>query len=161
MRAWLNPGNGSNGFVIPNSTQQNDWRWPVGQMIKGACDFVLPPSLTGIMQLRTFHDSGNGKGYCLLLEVLDADNNGVVDHGWGTFIVDLNAERELSQQAPHPIFDSTTENEAVGVFRGTNSRSFLLCGAHRNSNSQTRCGPQPRKLRMNPPRSPNATTACR
>ena len=131
------PGNGSNGFVIPNATQQNDWRWTVGQMMQGACDFVLPASLTGIMQVRTFHDSGNGRDYCLLMEVLDADNNGVVDHGWGTFIVDPNAERELSHQAPHPIFDSTTENEAVGVFRETTSRSYLLCGAHRNSNSQT------------------------
>lgn len=131
------PGNGSNGFVIPNATQQNEWRWTVGQMMQGACDFVLPPSLAGIMQVRTFHDSGNGKDYCLLMEALDADNNGVVDRGWGTFLVDPHAERELSHQAPHPIFDSTTENEAVGVFRETNSRSYLLCGAHRNSNAQT------------------------
>ena len=61
----------------------------------------------------------------------------MVDRGWGTFIVDPNAERELSHQAPHPIFDSTTENEAAGVFHETNSRSYLLCGAHRNANSQT------------------------
>jgi hypothetical protein len=131
------PGSGSGGFVVPNATQQADWRWVVRQMLQGSCDFVLPASLAGIMQIRTFTDSGNGKRYCLLMEVLDANNNGVVDRGWGTFIVDPNAVRELSHQAPHPIFDSTTENEAVGVFRDTNSRSYLMCGAHRNANSQT------------------------
>src|SRR5207249_10733930 len=46
------------------------------------------------------------------------------------------AQRELSHQAPHPIFDSTSENEAVGVFQQTNSRSFLMCGAHRHANPQ-------------------------
>jgi hypothetical protein len=51
--------------------------------------------------------------------------------------VDPSAERELSHQAPHPIYDSTTENQAVGIFRDTNSRSFLMCGTHRNANSQT------------------------
>ncbi len=131
------PASGSNGFVTPNATQQADWRWVVGQMLVGSCNFSLPSSLAGIMQIRTFTDSGNGKSYCLLMEVQDANNNGVVDRGWGTFLVDPNAERELSHQAPHPIFDSTTENEAVGVFRDTNSRSYLMCGAHRNANSPT------------------------
>ena len=27
------PGNGSNGFVIPTATQQNDWRWTVGRSL--------------------------------------------------------------------------------------------------------------------------------
>ena len=131
------PGNGSNGFVIPNPTQQADWRWVVRQMLQGSCNFVLPASLAGIMQIRTFTDAGNGKSYCLFMEVQDANSNAVVDRGWGTFIVEPNAERELNHQAPHPIYDSTTENEAVGVFRDTNSRSYLMCGAHRNANSQT------------------------
>jgi hypothetical protein len=58
------PGNGSNGFVIPNANQQNDWRWTVGQMMQGACDFAPPASLTGIMQVRTFHDSGARATVC-------------------------------------------------------------------------------------------------
>jgi hypothetical protein len=131
------PGSGSNGFVVPNATQQADWRWVVRQMLQGSCNFTLPASLAGIVQVRAFTDAGNGKSYCLLMEVQDANGNGIVDRGWGAFIVDPNAERELSHQAPHPIFDSTTENEAAGVFRDSNSRSFLMCGAHRNASSQT------------------------
>src|SRR5262249_27880538 len=51
-------------------------------------------------------------------------------------IVDPQALRELSHQAPHPISDSTSENEAAGAFQQTNSRSFLMCGAHRDANPQ-------------------------
>jgi len=71
----------------------------------------------------------------VLIEVLDANDDGRVDRGWGTVIVDPHALRELSHQAPHPIADSTTENQAVGVFKGSQSRSFIMAGAHRNANS--------------------------
>ena len=130
------PRSGSNGYVVPTATQQADWRWVVRQMLGGSCDFQPPASLSGIVRVRTFTDSGNGKSYCLFMEVQDVDGNGIVDRGWGTFIVDPQAQRELSHQAPHPISDSTSENEAAGVFRETNSRSFLMCGAHRDANPQ-------------------------
>ncbi len=87
------------------------------------------------MQRRTFTDTANGRSYCLLIEVLDANTSGKVDRGWGTFIVYDGASRELSHQAPHPIADSTTENQAIGVFRDTDSRSYLMAGAHRLANS--------------------------
>jgi hypothetical protein len=129
------PGNGSNGFVAPTTAQQADWRTAVHQMLQGSCNFALPASLSSIMQIRTFSDSENGKDYCLLMEVLDGNGNGIVDRGWGTFIVDPAATREISHQAAHPIYDIGTENQAVGVFKGTDSRSYLMCGAHRLANS--------------------------
>jgi hypothetical protein len=129
------PASGSNGYVAPTTTQQTDWRWVVQQMLGGSCNVTLPASLAGITQVRTFADSGNGRSYCLLMEVLDANNDGKVDRGWGTFIVYNNATRELSHQAPHPISDSTTENQAIGIFRDTDSRSYLMAGAHRLANS--------------------------
>ncbi|MGH9200130.1 MAG: fibronectin type III domain-containing protein [Vicinamibacterales bacterium] len=116
-------------------SEQNDWRTVVRQMLDGSCSFALPASLATALQLRTFTDSSTGKSYCLLMEVLDGNNNGKVDRGWGTFIVDPNAIREVSHQAPHPISDSTTENEAIGIFGGTDSRSYLMAGAHRSANS--------------------------
>ncbi|MSO49350.1 MAG: hypothetical protein EXQ49_05525 [Acidobacteria bacterium] len=69
------------------------------------------------------------------MEVADANNNGYVDRGWGTFITYNGATRELSHQAPHPISDSTTESQAIGVFKGTDSRSYLMAGAHRLANA--------------------------
>jgi hypothetical protein len=129
------PQSGSNGYVAPTAAQQNDWRTVVAQMLQGDCSTTLPASLTGIMQRRTFTDSGNGRSYCLLVEVQNADNNEFVDRGWGTFIVYNDALRELSHQAPHPISDSTTEAQAISIFKGTDSRSYLMSGAHRSANS--------------------------
>jgi hypothetical protein len=45
----------------------------------------------------------------------------------------------LFRSAPHPISDSTTENQAAGVFKGTRSRSYLMAGAHRNANGSSSC----------------------
>ena len=129
------PGSGSNGYAAPTAAQQADWRAVVREMLDGACSLTLPPTLTGIMQRRTFTDGGNGRSYCVLMEVLDANNDATVDRGWGTFIVYNGATREISHQAPHPISDSTTENQAIGVFRDTDSRSYLMAGAHRLANS--------------------------
>jgi hypothetical protein len=129
------PGSGSNGYVAPTLAQQADWRAVAREMLQGTCSTTLPAGLTGILQRRAFTDSGNGRSYCLLMEVLDANNNGKVDRGWGTFIVHDGALRELSHQAPHPISDSTTENQAIGVFRDTDSRSYLMAGAHRLANN--------------------------
>ena len=124
----------SNGYVAPTPSERADWRIVVNQMLQGPCDFPVPVSLNGIMQVRTFTDTGNGRNYCLLMEVRDQNGDGFVDHGFGTFLVYSNATRELSHQAVHPIFDSNTEIQAVTVFKDTDSRSFLMAGAHRNAN---------------------------
>jgi hypothetical protein len=129
------PKAGSGGFVAPNETEQSDWRAVVNKMLRGSCDFKLPASLRGAMRVRTFTDSGNGRNYCVLMEVSDADGAGSVDRGWGTFIVNNDAIRELSHQAPHPISDSTTEIQAITIFKETDSRSYLMAGAHREANS--------------------------
>jgi hypothetical protein len=129
------PQSGSNGFVAPTSTERADWRTIVNQILQGSCDFAVPASLNGIVQVKTFTDAGNGRKYCLLMEVLDQNGNGFVDHGFGTFIVYNSATRQLSHQAVHPIADSTTESQAVTVFKETDSRSYLMAGAHRDANS--------------------------
>jgi len=129
------PQSGSNGFVAPNTTEQTDWRAVVKQMLQGSCDFTLPASLRGVMQIRTFTDAANGRNYCVLMEVRGTNSNGSVDRGWGTFIVNNGARRELSHQAPHPISDSTTEMQAITIFKETDSRSYLMAGAHREANS--------------------------
>jgi hypothetical protein len=129
------PRSGSEGFVVPTTAERLDFRGVVGKMLKGHCDFALPASLAGAMRLRSFEDGENDKTYCVLMEVEDADGDGYVDRGWGTFIVDPTASRELFHEAPHPLSDAETDLEAVQIFKGTNSRGFLLCGAHRAANA--------------------------
>jgi hypothetical protein len=54
----------------------------VNQVLSGACNFALPAAIAAAAQIRTFIDTSSGKSYCLLLEVLDNNNNGKVDRGW-------------------------------------------------------------------------------
>ena len=138
------PQSGSNGYVPPNATQQLEFRAAVAQMMQGQCGFALGANIAANMAIRSFTDSGNGRTYCVLMETLDANNNGYVDKGWGTFITYNGATREISHHAPHPKFstassgsegDSYSEREAVRIFMDTGSRSYLMCGARRSANS--------------------------
>jgi hypothetical protein len=131
------PQNNSNGYVAPSSQQRTAYRTVVNQMLHRQCSSTLPASLASEMQRRMFTDSQNGKNYCLLMETKDANNDGYVDKGWGTFIVSNDAVREISHQAPHPIYDGDTANQAIGLFKSTDARSFLMCGAHRHANGTT------------------------
>lgn len=141
---WLQmPQHGSGGYVAPTTTQQADFRAVVGQMLNNQCDFNLPTSLAANMAIRTFVDSGNNRSYCLLMEVTSTTTPGVVDKGWGTFITYPNATRQISQQAPHPKYDSNSsgsigdsysQREAIRIFKNSDSRSFMMAGARRSAN---------------------------
>src|SRR5262245_17209545 len=134
IRAQMPPA-GSNGYFAPTPSQRADWRIVINQMLQGSCDFTVPVSLNGIVQVRTFTDTGNGRSYCLLMEVRDQNGDGFVDHAFRTLLAEIDPTRQLRHQSLHPIFDSTTEIQAVTVFKDTDSRSFLMAGAHRNANS--------------------------
>ena len=131
------PQKHSDGYVAPSRQQRTDYRTVVKQMLHGQCDFTLPASLVSTLQQRTFMDSQNDQPYCLLMETRDANDDGYVDKGWGTFIVYNGAVREISHQAPHPIHDGDTANQAIELFKHTDARSFLMCGAHRHANGTT------------------------
>jgi hypothetical protein len=130
---------GSGKYVPPSAAEMADYRGVVRRMLRGRCAFSLPRRLRGILDLRTFPDASNGRRYCVLVETQDANADGLPDRGWGTFIVYRDAAREISHQAPHPLFDGATDLEAMAIFRDTDSRSFAMAGAHRNANSGPAC----------------------
>jgi hypothetical protein len=131
------PGSGSNGYRAPSLTELGAWRTVVQQMLQGNCSTALPDGIAGIASRRLFVDAENSKPYCVLMEVLDADDNGIVDRGWGTFIVDPGATREVSHQAPHPLSDLATDAQAADLFKDSDSRSFLMAGTHRSASTAT------------------------
>ena len=88
------PQDSSNGYHAPSATQRSDFQAVYEQMLRGNCSVALPASLSANMLLRQFNDTGNGRSYCVLMEVTDADNDGYVDMGWGTFITYAGATRE-------------------------------------------------------------------
>jgi hypothetical protein len=134
------PLSGSNGFVPPTSLELAAWKVAVGEMMAGGCSPALPSEIAARARRRAFVDAQNSRSYCVLMEALDADSDGAVDRGWGTFVVDASAARQLCHQAAHPKTDSSTELQAAGVFKATKSRSFLMAGAPRNTNTaQSSC----------------------
>ncbi|WP_437604683.1 hypothetical protein WMF20_26015 [Sorangium sp. So ce834] len=127
------PGRGSRRFVAPSFMEMSAWRSVAFAMLRGDCGFALPYSLSPLAQNRRFHDAETGRSYCVLMETADWDGDGIFDRGFGAFIVDASAERELSHQVAHPISDTGTETQAVTLFKETRSRTFLLAGAHRDA----------------------------
>jgi hypothetical protein len=128
------PGKNTNGYKPPSPQQLVDYRTVVHQMLHGQCDPRLPGSLASNLQRRTFTDSQNGKSYCLLMETELATTGKAVAKGWGTFIVADRADRDISHQVPHPIYEDGTEQQAIELFKLTAAHSFLMCGAHRHAN---------------------------
>jgi len=131
------PRKDTNGYVVPTKATQDAWKQVVAQMLAGKCDDIaLPEPLKSAYTIGAFNGKENSSSYCVLMEILDSNNDGSVDRGWGTFIVNTKPSRELSIQAPHPLYDIGTESEAIAVFKGTNARSFMLAGSHRDANPQ-------------------------
>ena len=130
----------SGAYVIPNDAQRTDFGTATRAMLAGGCgEIVLGASLAGVYRVAPFTDVNDGRRYCVLMEVGDADANGKIDRGWGTLIVDPAATRELNVAVAHPLDDSLTEVEGLGVFKATHSRSFLLAGSRRDLGGERNC----------------------
>lgn len=136
------PRRDSNGYAVPSVAVLDDARQIAAQMLAGRCDDIALASLKNNYSVASFTDKGNNTKYCVMMEVVDQDNNAFVDRGWGTFIVNNAPSRELNIQAPHPLFDLDTEAQAIGVFKGVGARTYLVAGAHRDANKErTTCEP--------------------
>ncbi|ETW93017.1 MAG: hypothetical protein ETSY1_41065 [Candidatus Entotheonella factor] len=136
------PRGGSSGYVVPTAAVRRDWRHIVYNMLAGQCDqqLHLPHTLRDNYSLATFTDGETHQTYCVLLETTDqVPPFRQVERGWGTFIVNPNAIRELSIQVPHPHHEPRTADQGIGIFKGSEARSFIMAGAHRHAN--TRPGP--------------------
>ena len=130
------PGNASEDYDTTVSAFLADWQTAVTALMGGACEgLALPASIDTIYTVSPFMDDDNGKTYCVLLETRDFDNDNRVDRGWGTFIYDPNATRNLSFDVPHPKFDTNTPDEAIFVYKAVEARTYVLAGADRRSNA--------------------------
>jgi hypothetical protein len=139
------PDKFSGKFVVPTEDDRAAMRDVVQQMLEheGDCTNIdIPVELKNTYEIVTFQDEEPGfeKSYCVLREIADIDGvlfdgKRKVDFGWGTFIVNHDANaKELNIQIPHPKHDSGTRAQGITVFKKTNARSYLLAGTHRHAN---------------------------
>lgn len=131
------PEEGSEGYVAPIEAERLAWKTTVTQIISTPCQaVVLPQALAGRYTVSLFTD--NGQSYCVLLETMDANQDGYVDAGWGTFIFNPSQQaKSFSIDVPHPLHDGGTPEQGIAVFKGVQARTFVMAGAHRHANSAT------------------------
>lgn len=135
------PAKGSEAYVAPSTDVQDHWQLVVEDMvgmtsINDCSTISLPSSLANIYAVFPFTDSYTGQEFCVAMEVVDDDEiSGVVDHGWGTLIVNPEPQRYLSIDIPHPIEDDDTNQEGIQIFKGIEAHTFLMAGANREANS--------------------------
>ncbi|MCK4762679.1 MAG: fibronectin type III domain-containing protein [Candidatus Aminicenantes bacterium] len=125
------------GYTQPTAQQLTDLRTVMGQMLDGQTGITLPASISTIMAFSRFTDTGNSRTYSVLMEVEDGNNDGMVDKGFGTFIVYNEADKELNIAASHPAYDLTTGEECIRIFKYTGARAFSANGTHRYASSTT------------------------
>ena len=125
------------GYTAPTAQQLADLRAVMGLMLDSQTTVTLPSSISGIMEFQRFIDSDNSETYSVLMEVEDADNDGMIDLGFGTFIVYNEADNELNIASPHPAYDLNAGYESIRIFKYTSSRSFSMAGTHRYAGSTT------------------------
>ncbi|TAL19645.1 hypothetical protein EPN90_02895 [Patescibacteria group bacterium] len=129
-------------FIPPTALEQTDFRAMVRSLLNGGCAAIpLPARLANIYSLRIFTDSENSQTYCVLMDTQDANNDFKTDHGWGVFIVNQSPQRELNIAITHPVDDWQTEEQGIGVFKGTESRTFFMAGATRGIGAPSTCQP--------------------
>jgi hypothetical protein len=152
---------GGRSFEAPSATAREAFVRVFDQMLesslRGSCPHdVTLPALLSNYELLEFTIPDADHTYCVLAEVRDADGDGFVDRGWGTFIVNPAANRELSIQVPHPKYDTGTRRQGIEVFEKTGARSFAMAGAHRHASLS--CSPdQPQQCtagqKITPPKA--------
>jgi hypothetical protein len=130
------PDENSEQYTIPSQQVRDDLNQVVINILNGQDPqtIILPASLQNHYTLAEVVD--NGQTYVVLAETVDGDNNGVADRGWATVIINntLNA-KTLSIDIPHPLNDAGTPEQGIAIFKGTQARTFVMSGAHRNANN--------------------------
>lgn len=128
------PDEGEHEYRVATINEQSEWRQVIDQILdeKKCEESLLGPNLSQKYFLGGFRDRTKGKIYCLLMEEQDENNDGIVDNARGTFIIDFAAKRNLIFQAPHPLNEKLTAEEALILFHETESFAFMMAGGHRN-----------------------------
>jgi len=128
------PGNGSNGYIVPTIAQQDSFALIIDEIL--AANYSLADSLARYQDYRLYewYDTGSSNHLYYVLMEHGADNQGDVDLGWGTYIFDPTGYQEVIIEVPHPLWDSNTWKVGFKGYQNTNTRYFLMAGAHRYAN---------------------------
>lgn len=127
------PGAGSDGMLVPTSTQMAAWETLMQALTDGhlatACDLIQDNGFP--YQIVRYVDTGNNDTRYLMLK-----ENTPISTGWGTYVLqDSGLFRDIAIEIPHPRYDMQTDEQGVDIFRQLNAHALLMAGTHRCANS--------------------------
>lgn len=123
------PGKGSQGFINPSPEQLLTWR----ELVKAFAAKDWPTLATRLSetknyQMLVFNDSKTQKAYPILAE------RDPISLGWGTYIQNPEAKRNLNIHVNHPLYDRNTWKIGTALFQQSAAHYLFLAGTHRFAN---------------------------
>ena len=133
------PRQQSEGFTVPTEAEMKQWHTLVDTLVSGdttAARSLIDANFSSYA-LVEFIDTETDQSYLLLQETPS------VKTGWGTVALNLDPERNLAVEVPHPTYDLNTYAEGADVFQETGARVFIMAGTARCANrAESRCDGQ-------------------
>lgn len=123
------PGRDSHSFVSPKPEQLTEWR----ELVKTFAAQDWPSLATHLSempnyQMLVFNDQKTQTAYSILAE------RDPMSLGWGTYIQNPQATRNLSIHVNHPLFDRNTWKIGTSLFQESAAHYLFLAGTHRYAN---------------------------
>ncbi len=129
----LMPDEDSEGFVVPDTTQLNQWKRMMDLFVAESYSLAedsLTTHFSNYEMVLLTDTSFMNREYYLIRE------KSPVTLGWGLFVSDPDYQRDVLIAVPHPIFDSYTPQEGVNLFRYLGGRLLVMAGTHRCANDE-------------------------
>jgi hypothetical protein len=116
-------------YVAPTDTERKDFALAAATLLSGEIATAEIQAAVVNYEVVQYTDNVSNDVYHGLREV-----NNTPTRGWGSYFVNLSATHEALLEAPHPRFDTNSWDVAARAFRDSDSRGFMMAGAHRNAN---------------------------
>lgn len=124
------PAAGSERFVAPTEREMATFAGSILRILEGDIDAALTGARACGYELCYLHDESHDKVYMVARETEDRPR------GLGTFIVNLDYDRNVIVAVPHPRYDLNTPGQGRKVFEGLGARALYIAGTHRCANRE-------------------------
>lgn len=113
-------------YVAPTPAQRGSWQTAMGQLLQGQYAAAATTLNTNGLDYRLTQFSAGSNTYYVV------SKDGASGNYWGTYVFNPNATRNcVSFQAPHPIHDAMTGEQATYLFQHLDAHSLMVAGTHR------------------------------
>jgi hypothetical protein len=125
------PRKNTEGFIKPSPKDRRIFHNTVLAVLQKDLNKAQTLAASVNYNLSQLNDIGVKRIYVVLVEKTTSFR------GLGTYIFDLDFQRNLVLEVPHPLFDINTPEESTAIFQATNARAMFISGTHRCANAES------------------------